>query len=172
MNLPITVIENLTQLHQFVHALPEGALTRQDHKTGHSTIGMHLRHVLEFYIGILDNGDATIVNYDLRKRELSLEQDITTISETIVRLTQKCKELTTEKLLKPIDFQACYSTESDVIESHPSSLSRELAYGLEHAIHHMAIIKLSCYLLEIPIQLDANFGVAYSTQRNASTCAQ
>ncbi len=172
MNLQITVIENLSQLYQFVHSLPEGALTQRNHKTGHSSIGMHLRHILEFYIGILDNSDSSIVNYDLRKRELSLERDITTISETIARLTQKCKELTAESLLKPIDFQACYSIESDLMESHPSSLSRELAYGLEHAIHHMAIIKLSCYLLEIPVQLDENFGVAYSTQRNASTCAQ
>jgi hypothetical protein len=155
-----------------VSQLPTEELIKRNDKTGNSSIGMHIRHILEFYIGILDDDQVTIINYDLRKRDLVLEYDVSAILETISRLKTQLNSLSTEQLDRPIDFQASYSAISDQKESHPSSLSRELAYGLEHAIHHLAIIKLCCHVLEIPIAVDGNFGVAYSTQRNATVCAQ
>jgi hypothetical protein len=46
-----------------------------------------------------------------------------------------------------------------------SSLERELAYNIEHAIHHMAIIKIALKTLFPKVKLADNFGVAYSTVR-------
>ena len=46
-----------------------------------------------------------------------------------------------------------------------SSVERELAYNIEHAIHHMAIIKIAVNTVFPRVQLPQNFGVAYSTVR-------
>ena len=46
-----------------------------------------------------------------------------------------------------------------------SSLERELAYNIEHAIHHMAIIKIAIQTVFPNVKLAENFGVAYSTVR-------
>ncbi|MEO6169174.1 MAG: hypothetical protein ABIO46_05010, partial [Chitinophagales bacterium] len=42
---------------------------------------------------------------------------------------------------------------------------RELAYNIEHAIHHMAIIKMAVLIYFLNIKVEENFGVAYSTIR-------
>ena len=46
-----------------------------------------------------------------------------------------------------------------------SSLERELAYNIEHAIHHMAIIKIAVQTVFPKVKLADNFGVAFSTVR-------
>ena len=54
-----------------------------------------------------------------------------------------------------------------------SSVERELVYCLEHAIHHMALIKVAAIDQSIVEKVGANFGVAPSTIRNRSeSCAQ
>jgi len=55
-----------------------------------------------------------------------------------------------------------------------SSYFRELQYNIEHAIHHMAIIKIAIGACFTEVELPANFGVAYSTVRYQKqlACAQ
>ena len=50
-----------------------------------------------------------------------------------------------------------------------SSLEREIAYNIEHAIHHMAIIKIAVMTVFPKVQLAENFGIAYSTVRYHKT---
>ncbi len=47
----------------------------------------------------------------------------------------------------------------------PSSFHREVAYNIEHAIHHMALLKVAVNQTLHYIQLPENFGVASSTVR-------
>jgi len=51
-------------------------------------------------------------------------------------------------------------------------LHRELQYNIEHAVHHLAIIKIGVKTLEDSFKLDDNFGIAASTIRNKNACAQ
>jgi hypothetical protein len=44
-----------------------------------------------------------------------------------------------------------------------STLARELLYNLEHAIHHMALIRVGLNLRFKYVLYQDNFGVAYST---------
>jgi hypothetical protein len=47
-----------------------------------------------------------------------------------------------------------------------SSIGRELLYAYDHAVHHLAIIKLGIKA-EIPdVEIDSNIGVAASTLRH------
>ena len=53
-----------------------------------------------------------------------------------------------------------------------SSFYRELSYNIEHAIHHMALLKVAVKQTLTYISLPENFGVASSTIRyRASTGA-
>ena len=45
----------------------------------------------------------------------------------------------------------------------PSSLARELFYVLEHAIHHMALIRVLVLDAHPGFEMSERFGVAYST---------
>ena len=48
---------------------------------------------------------------------------------------------------------------------------RELAYNLEHTIHHMALIRVG--IAEVSsLSVPENFGVAYSTLKFRERCAQ
>jgi len=46
-----------------------------------------------------------------------------------------------------------------------TSLDRELVYNIEHAIHHMAIIRIAIENEFDSVSIDKHFGVAYSTIR-------
>jgi hypothetical protein len=46
-----------------------------------------------------------------------------------------------------------------------TSLERELVYNVEHAIHHMAIIRIAIEREFPSIKLDKHFGIAFSTIR-------
>ena len=47
-----------------------------------------------------------------------------------------------------------------------SNLDRELVYNIEHAIHHMALIKIGIKEVAPQLQLPEGFGVANSTIRH------
>jgi len=57
------------------------------------------------------------------------------------------------------------------IASIPSNYYRELAYNLEHTIHHMALIRVGVNEVS-SIELPVEFGVAYSTVKYRKQCAQ
>ena len=41
-----------------------------------SSIGMHVRHIIEFYQCLLEGSKSGTVNYDARKRDLLIETDV------------------------------------------------------------------------------------------------
>ena len=65
----------------------------------------------------------------------------------------------------PISFEANYTLEEGAIQKMDSSFYRELAYNIEHAIHHMALLKVAVNQTLTYIELPQNFGVASSTIR-------
>ena len=72
---------------------------------------------------------------------------------------------------KDIFLEAEDYCESMEIVTIPSNYYRELAYNLEHTIHHMALIRVG--ITEVSgIQLSDDFGVASSTVKYRKQCAQ
>jgi uncharacterized damage-inducible protein DinB len=127
-----------------------------------SSVGQHVRHILEFYQCLAAGFEAGEVNYDLRARNHILEQYPEIAVEMLDDFLLFIQGSETKKTLT-LNFT--FSSEEN-IEAIATNLERELLYNLEHAIHHMAIIKIGILQLQPDFVFPENFGVASSTVRH------
>jgi len=151
---------NLNDLRKVVQQIPPQEFsTRLDILSG-SSIGQHLRHILEFYLCLLEGTKSDVVNYELRKRDLLLETDPVSTLRTIDWIITCLPSLDPDRHLT---LAGTFSAESDQQLLIQSTYGRELAYNLEHSIHHQALIKIGLRELQCPLSLDPEFGVAPAT---------
>ncbi|PCJ81206.1 MAG: hypothetical protein COA49_05715 [Bacteroidetes bacterium] len=150
-----------------------------------STIGGHVRHLLEFYYAVETGLDLGKVCYDARSRDLKIETELEYACDTIDRLEVFLKGLLSASdnpsklssiLNSPILLVANYNSDakgnSVNIVNIPSTLKRELAHCFDHATHHLAIIKIALIDGGHEIQNRSSLGVAPSTIRYREECAQ
>ncbi len=158
-----TIKNNIEQNIALLNQINDEVLTTHYKVLGQSTIGQHLRHIIEFYNCLLDGYTSKTINYDNRKRELAIENN------TIIAI-QKLKHIVLN-LDKPDStlnlMQPCVLGEQIITTTY----YRELLHNLEHSIHHQAIIKIAL-LNNTSIILPLHFGVAPSTIEHQTKCAQ
>jgi hypothetical protein len=150
----------LDQLKQAIRSLDNAVYAAPMPILSNNTIGMHVRHILEFYqcliFGIVKEEN---INYDKRLRNIIVETDSVFAVEIIEAVQFAINGLEDDTAICVI-FSPGFS--NDLLYTN-SSISRELCYLMEHSIHHMAIIKMA-YLQVLPeLILPENFGVAFST---------
>jgi hypothetical protein len=131
-----------------------------------STIGQHVRHIIELF-QCLENGyEKGIVNYEKRQRDYCIETDRSLASRLLFEIVGNINARNRDIILEAED----YGEGNERIQI-PSNYYRELAYNLEHTIHHMALIRAGLRELS-SIRLPEEFGVAYSTLKYRQQCAQ
>ena len=167
MNLIIENKEILNQVKDLISNLSDEQFTTPKTVFSGSSLGQHFRHLIEFYIEIEKGVSQKEICYDRRSRDLRIESNRGYAIETINKIETFLDTITSDLELS---FIANYTTDKNSEEKINSSLYRELAYGLEHTIHHLAIIKIG--LVSMGIAVDENLGVAPSTVRNNLACAQ
>lgn len=159
---------NLTEIRSLLDQINTSQYSTPLTLLSGSTIGQHVRHILEFYQCLLkaENG---IVNYDQRERNLTLETNIYFAQSQIDNILKSLAEAapTTE-----LTLQGNYTDHEGHSDSIPTTYQRELAYCLEHSIHHQALIKVGLKELNIENIINRNFGVAPATIRYQNQCAQ
>jgi len=110
--------------------------------------------------------ETGIINYEKRQRNKSIETDrlfaMEKLNEISAALSRENKELLME---------ASYREDTDEMISLQTNFYREIAYNLEHTIHHMALIKVGVLQLT-DLELPAGFGVASSTTKFKQACAR
>src|SRR5215213_7639181 len=131
-----------------------------------ATIGQHVRHIIELF-QCLENGyDIGLVNYEQRQRDLRIETDKAFASGLLIEVHQGLN-----KENKELQLQACYDEHAADLLTLQTNFYREVAYNLEHTIHHMALIRVG--ITEVSdIELPEEFGVASSTIKYRQQCAQ
>ncbi|MEM6644039.1 MAG: DinB family protein [Bacteroidota bacterium] len=130
-----------------------------------ATLGQHIRHTLEFFICLFDAKNDGVVNYDSRHHDELIETDrklALSIMDTISDFLNESNEDF------EIFFEANYTNTDGQSHRMKSSFHRELAYNIEHAIHHMALIKVAMKNEFDYIKLPSDFGIASSTIRYRS----
>lgn len=154
--------ELLDQLKQMVEKCDEKDFAKALPELSHSTFGQHVRHTLEFFLCLFDASADGAINYDNRKHDKFIESD-RTLALSVIESVQEF--LSSNQKDFPISFEANYTLEEGAIQKMSSSFYRELAYNIEHAIHHMALLKVAVNQSLSYIELPSNFGVATSTIR-------
>jgi hypothetical protein len=154
------------QLNDVLHRLSDEQYVAPCERLLNATIGQHVRHIIEL-VRCLEKGYYTgIINYDKRERSQLIQTDR--------KLARKILSGIYTSVLKPdktLLLEASYGEETEETLLIGTNYYREMVYNLEHAVHHMALIRIG--INEVSnIHLSADFGVAASTIKYKRACAQ
>jgi hypothetical protein len=154
--------QTLHELNQVMHQLSDAQFSQCLPIFSGSSIGMHARHIIEFYQCLLqDKGVVEGINYDKRNRDMLLQTNRAYFNTVVDLVLDKLEKTQQDRLNTPLSIFS--ENESDM--PIPSSFGRELQYNLEHTVHHAAFIKIGI-LSQIPdADIPPTFGVAASTTR-------
>jgi hypothetical protein len=166
MQLQQAVNNVFVQLGETIRQLTPAAYVQPCANLVNNTIGQHVRHIIELF-QCLENGYTEgVVNYENRKRDTSIETD----KELALQLLQHIYS-NLGRPDKQLVLNASYDDHSNEPVSIATNYFREIAYNLEHTIHHMALIRVGINEVST-IRLPENFGVASSTVKHRRQCAQ
>ncbi len=131
-----------------------------------ATIGQHVRHIIELFQCLNKGYDSGKVNYDDRKRDISIEASKSLALSHLLSI-----QADSLKSNKKIELEVCYDNHTNEKLIIESNYYREVIYNLEHVVHHMALIRVGINDVS-NIVLDDCYGVASSTSKYKQQCAQ
>jgi hypothetical protein len=154
------------QLSDVLNKLTDEEYTQQSRILFSATIGQHVRHVIELFQCLQNGYDEGVVNYEKRKRDYRIETDREFAAMLLRRIFGNLDKPNKRIVLEAEDYNETMET-----VTIPSNYYREIAYNLEHTIHHMALIRVGINEVS-SIMIPDEFGVAYSTIKFRQQCAQ
>ncbi len=128
-----------------------------------STIGQHFRHILEFYTCLFDGVLSARVDYDSRRRNPALSEKPRAALAVLDYVADTVKRQDEHQWL---NVESEFADEVVAQVQRPvymSSMGRELQYAFDHAVHHLAMIRMGLEVYFPEIQVDEDLGVAPST---------
>ncbi len=162
MHLNQACISILDQLSSLVSQIQEEDYFKPIDTLSNSTIGQHLRHTLEFFICLEQGFERGKVNYDKRNHDKLIESDKFL---GLAALTRIKDFISKQKDDKALELEVGYDLTKDEFVTISTNYKRELVYNIEHAVHHMALIKIGVREAAGYINLPTEFGIAASTIR-------
>ncbi|MBX7108396.1 MAG: DinB family protein [Chitinophagales bacterium] len=128
-----------------------------------ASVGKHYRHIIEFFQCVAFSGATDTICYDNRARDISIENNRQVAAGLLAELKQELAEIDSSHKLTLIGNLASGEDATDAYIG--TTLFREFHYAVEHAIHHMAIIKMGISQAFPGVKMPVDFGVAPSTLR-------
>ena len=159
--LPLTAtLDVFTQLRDFVAKLTSAQYTQSVLLLDHATLGQHIRHALEFYLCLIQGLKSAekLVNYEARQRDPKLETSPEAATQTLHSIEKTLLFYDHDIKLKLQFLTSHY----DMLTLH-TTFYRELAYNMEHAVHHMALLRVGMKEIAPDFSFPESFGVAKST---------
>jgi uncharacterized damage-inducible protein DinB len=165
MNIHHACIHILTQLQTLVEQIRESDFVQPVESLGQSTIGQHIRHTLEFFLCFQNGWREGVINYDHRNHDKLIESD-KFVALSVIRQIQEFVNGLQDRSLR---LEVGYDLLQEDFETIETTATRELVYNIEHAVHHMAIIKIGVREIAGYLTLPPDFGIAASTIRYKET---
>lgn len=156
----------LGQLSDSLVQLSEAEYARPCISLGNASIGQHVRHVIELFECLYNGYEQGEVNYENRKRDARIERD-KCLAADLIRVI--CTHV--DKPAKELLLRSNYGELAEEGITVSSNYHRELIYNLEHAVHHMALIRIGINEVS-SVEVPEGFGVATSTIKYRKSCAQ
>lgn len=162
MSHPVTFcsLEMLEQGERLLRDLPVQAYSTVP-PGGGSTIGQHMRHMLDHYQSLMNAGNGR-VDYDVRHRGSAIETDIGKARELIAELLVWVRALDDDALSQSIVVRSEVSLCRTVCAEVGSTIGRELMFLSSHMVHHQAIVALIARSLSVPVE--PGLGLAPATR--------
>lgn len=158
-NVFVQLTESLNQLTNDEYVQPSRILFN-------ASIGQHVRHIIELFLCLEKGYESGIVNYEKRKRDYLIETNKELAVQLLKDIYHRLERPNVDLVMEAEDYE-----DKAGVVSIPSNYYREIAYNLEHTIHHMALIRVGINEVS-SIKLPQEFGVAYSTIKYRLQCAQ
>ena len=166
MQLHNAINNVFVQLNTTLELLTPQQYTKPVKLLSNATIGEHVRHIIELFT-CLDKGYETgTVNYDCRARDHQIETNKDFASSLLKKIYTEL-----DKADKILTLEASYEDSAENPIAITTNYYREVAYNLEHAVHHMALIRIGVSEVS-EIALPEGFGVASSTIKYRKESAQ
>ena len=166
MELQKAVHQVFLQLSDSLNKLDQDQYNYSCKNLSGNTIGQHVRHIIEMFQCLEAGYQTGEIDYEKRKRDHGMETDKNIASGILQDII-----LQISKENKSLFLLTYYNDQQLVAEKISTNYFREIAYNLEHTIHHMALIRIGLRELgDIPV--DDSYGVASSTIKFRQQCVQ
>ena len=175
MNNTVTgSLESIDQMITFIDGLNDVEYQFCAKPWFDSSIGQHLRHIVDLYLALINQTNAEAVNYDVRRRGASIEnirkiglQELTDIRTWMQKISQ-------EKIDSEIKVSTEVAITSQQTEVFSSSFGRELCFASSYLTHHLALMAVIAKMAGK--EVDPTLGLAPATasfvrKQESSVCA-
>ena len=160
-------IQNVfVQLSETLHRLTDAEYCQPSRILVNASIGQHVRHIIELFLCLEIGYESGVVNYEKRKRDYKIETEKEFAIRLLKEIYHRIDRPNVDLVMEAEDYE-----NTDGTVAIQSNYYREIAYNLEHTIHHMALIRVGVNEVS-KIELPDQFGVAYSTIKYRQQCAQ
>lgn len=154
----------LEQCEVLLGTLDECHYTARCPRLFDSSIGQHVRHALDhFEAAVTGYGTGAEIDYDHRQRDTPIERDPTAALRSVRSLAERLASLDEAGLESPVRVRVMVNAEGHDA-ALASTLARELAFAVHHAVHHNAMIASIASDLGVPTP--PGFGKAPSTSHH------
>lgn len=151
----------ITQILNLLEQLDNATLLKPLEIFGGSTLGQHFRHIFDFYQCLLQGTLDGEIDYASRERNPFIEADVAFAAEAFEALLPAIARFEDDlELMIRGDFSIDHASLRPQLQS---SFGRELMYAYDHAVHHLAMIKIGLKTGFPQVVIDQNVGVAPST---------
>lgn len=161
------VQDNLAALEQgeeLLESLDAVLYARREAACFDSSIGGHVRHVLEHYTSFLGGLGAGVVSYEARARDARIENEPAHAARHLREIKGRLAKLAEQEENRRVLVRSEVARGDETEPWADSCALRELEFLLSHTIHHFALVGVICKLAGLETPKD--FGVAPSTLRH------
>ena len=127
-----------------------------------SSIGAHVRHVIERFQSFLSGLANNRIDYDARKRDSAMENNLESARFALNTIRRRLARLDDQICGEPMQVSETVHPGEAAVEA-TSTAEREIMSLISHSIHHLALVALLARRLGY--ELESDFGKAPSTVR-------
>ncbi len=157
-------ISILLHADELLRDLGNDGFTYENNPANSSSIGMHVRHVIDHYLSFMRGIRTGTIDYDDRERNPRYEKHLLIARNKLHKICQSLEKCKVAKNHPARFSDSELSVSCDLLAQRTkakTSIERELVFLHSHAIHHFALIRM---LLNQQSKItDQHFGVAPST---------
>jgi hypothetical protein len=158
MNIQSAIRDVSVQMKTLLEQLPPAAYCQPLPAYNGSSIGQHFRHIIEFFQCLESGIENAYIDYAARERNTLYECNPTM---TAAAMDTFVTGMDNHALDKPL--LVCAELGEGSRPAYQSTYGRELLFAFDHAIHHLAIIRIGMHAHFPEISTQPTLGISPST---------